>query len=139
VTGPQRRNKEDDMATNKDMVKREDKNPERVAQRPVYAPLVDIFENGEEILVVADVPGANKDHVAIRFEKNQLTFEAACAAEDVVGAGDDARGLDYARSFLVPGGVDPERISAELKNGVLRVHLPKQERLKPRQITVTGG
>jgi HSP20 family molecular chaperone IbpA len=88
---------------------------------------VDIFENNEELLLVADVPGAPSEAVTLRFERNQLAIKARCEAE----------GFDYVRSFVLPGGVDPERIRAELRDGVLTVHLPRHDRLRPRQINIT--
>lgn len=126
--------------TSREMIKREENVPERVQQRQRVTPPVDILENHDEILLKADVPGAEKDGVNVRFEKNQLSFEAFCPDLDKK-ASDTTTGLgfDYARSFTVPGGVDAERISAELSNGVLTIHLPKQEQLKPRQIAVKAG
>ncbi|MBI5513285.1 MAG: Hsp20/alpha crystallin family protein [Deltaproteobacteria bacterium] len=103
--------------------------PERARQRRTVTPPVDIFENNEELLLVADVPGAPSEAVTLRFERNQLAIEARCEVE----------GFDYVRSFALPGGVDPERIRAELRDGVLTVHLPRHDRLRPRQISVTTG
>jgi HSP20 family molecular chaperone IbpA len=49
------------------------------------------------------------------------------------------RDCEYRRRFAVPGGIDAAKISAELKDGVLRLHLPKSDALKPRQIAVRSG
>jgi len=114
--------------------------PERTRERPAVAPAVDIYENQEEILLVADLPGVQRDHVSIDLEKDQLTLQARRSWE---GAPDGfpARfnAFDYYRAFLVPKGIDAEKISAELTNGVLRVHLPKSAAVKPRRIDVRAG
>jgi HSP20 family molecular chaperone IbpA len=109
---------------------------EQLNRRPVVAPPVDIYENRDEILVLAEVPGARNDGVTIRLEKNELYLHAR--REDA-GVGPDAKrpwGADYSRTFLVPRGIDAERITAELNAGVLRIRLPKSEALKPRRIEV---
>jgi HSP20 family molecular chaperone IbpA len=114
--------------------------PERTRERPAVAPAVDIYENQEEILLVADLPGVQRDHVSIDLEKDQLTLQAR-RSWDGAPEGFAARfhGFDYYRTFLVPKGIDAEKISAELTNGVLRVHLPKSAAVKPRRIEVRAG
>jgi HSP20 family molecular chaperone IbpA len=113
---------------------------EKMEQRPTTAPLVDIFENNDELLVVADMPGVAKDNVSINFDKGQLTIEGRRSA--TTGSGllaAEFRPLDYHRTFLVPQGIDTDKIAAELQHGVLRVHLPKSAALKPRQIAIKAG
>jgi HSP20 family molecular chaperone IbpA len=109
---------------------------EQLNRRPVVAPPVDIYENRDEILVLAEVPGARNDGVTIRLEKNELYLHAR--REDAAVGSDAKRpwGADYSRTFLVPRGIDAERITAELNAGVLRIRLPKSEALKPRRIEV---
>lgn len=111
-------------------------------RRPVVAPPVDIFENDEKLLVVADVPGVAPADVAIHFEKGTLTFEGKRSQAAPAGAklvASESRFADYRRSFALPQGVDADKISAELDGGVLRIHLPKQAALRPRQIPVRAG
>jgi len=113
---------------------------EQLNRRPVVAPPVDIYENRDEILVLAEVPGAHNDGVTVRLEKNELYLHAR--REDATnGTGDSKRawGADYSRTFIVPRGIDAEKISAELNAGVLRIHLPKSESLKPRKIEVRAS
>jgi HSP20 family molecular chaperone IbpA len=114
--------------------------PEKFEQRPTTAPLVDIYENADELLVVADMPGVAKDKIAINFDKGQLTIEGR--RSPATGSGllaAEYRPLDFHRTFLVPQGIDTDKIAAELQHGVLRVHLPKSPSLKPRQIAVKAG
>jgi HSP20 family molecular chaperone IbpA len=113
---------------------------EGLDRRPVVAPPVDIHENSDEILVVADVPGARSDSILVKLEKNELYLYAR-RDEDTTGqlvAGRPAR-VDYSRTFLVPRGIDAEKIAAEMNAGVLKIHLPKSESLKPRRIEIRAA
>ena len=113
---------------------------EQLDRRPVVAPPVDIYENRDEILVLADVPGAKTDGITIRLDKNELYLHArredATAGAPVVPG---PRPADYSRTFIVPRGIDSERITAEMNAGVLRIHLPKSESVKPRKIEVRAS
>jgi HSP20 family molecular chaperone IbpA len=108
--------------------------PEKMAERPTYAPPVDIFESKDEILILADVPGVATDGLAINLDRDQLTIDARRAPP---GTGEEA--FDYRRTFVVPHGIDADKIGASLQNGVLRLSLPKPAALKPRQIEVKAG
>jgi HSP20 family protein len=92
-------------------------------------PRVDVYENADELLMLADMPGANASSVAIRLENSLLTMTADRTAAN-------GQNVRYHRAFQVPDTVDPEKISAELKQGVLHVHLSKSERAKPRTIAI---
>jgi HSP20 family protein len=110
---------------------------EQARVRPVSAPPVDVYENDEEILVVADMPGARSDSVTVKLEKEELLITArrdGDASGQLLAGG--RRDGEYRRSFLVPRGVDAARITAEMSQGVLKVHLPKSEAVKPRVIQV---
>jgi HSP20 family molecular chaperone IbpA len=96
------------------------------ALRPV-TPAVDIFESPKELLVVADVPGAGKDDVSIRFEKDRLTIEAKTPR------------IRYHREFVVAAGVDVDAAEAKVQHGVLTLKLPKAKALQVRQIKVLNG
>lgn len=91
-------------------------------------PRVDIYENPDELLMLADMPGADAESVNVRLEAAQLTLQALRASE--------GQGVRYHRAFQVPDLIDPEQVSAELKNGVLHVHLRKSEAAKPRTIPI---
>jgi HSP20 family molecular chaperone IbpA len=104
------------------------------AQAPVrtFLPRVDIYENSDELLVVADVPGATSESAHVRLEEAVLTLGAEYTRVD----GSVVR---YQRAFQVPETIDPDQVTAQLKDGVLQVHLRKQEKAKPRTITVTAN
>ena len=120
--------------------KYDDKAPEQVQERPWVTPRVDIYENDNELLLLADVPGVAKDGLMINLDKEQLTIEGHLEeASPDEALGREFTSFDYRRSFAVPVGIDAGKISADLKDGVLSLHLPKSEALKPRQIEVKAG
>ncbi|HTN92087.1 MAG TPA: Hsp20/alpha crystallin family protein [Sorangium sp.] len=126
------------MSTDRNLTNRAESNPEKIQQRPAVPPAVDIYESAEELLVVADLPGVTQDRLAIRLEKGELSFEGR--RTDAAEREQSADNLpDFRRSFVVPQGIDAEKISAELQAGVLRIHLPKSASLKPRQIPISAG
>ncbi|MCS6851444.1 MAG: Hsp20/alpha crystallin family protein [Gemmataceae bacterium] len=112
-----------------------------VTRGNVYTPRVDIYETTDELLLFADMPGVAPGDVDIRFENGELSLHGR------VGARLPSQGVllkeygigDFYRVFTITETIDANKITAEMKNGVLTVHLPKAEALKPRKITVTGG
>jgi HSP20 family protein len=112
---------------------------ERTKARKVYTPDVDIVERKDDIVVTADMPGVDDKSIDITLEKNVLTIYGTVAPElpenhrlavSEYGIG------DYQRSFTLTDEVDRERIQASVKNGVLKIVLPKAEALKTRKIAV---
>ncbi len=105
-------------------------------QRAV-APPVDVFENADEVLVVADVPGVSSDQVDVRVENGTLTLQAKRSSDSGGTAlAREYEVVDFARTFRIPAGIDAANISAEAKNGTLLVRLPKIAAVKPRKIAV---
>jgi HSP20 family molecular chaperone IbpA len=101
------------------------------APRRTTVPRVDIYENQDEVLLFADVPGATGDGVNVELDKGELSIRAR--------RGGDATGPDYERVFRVSPDIDASKIEAELANGVLRVRLPKADALRPRKIQVKAS
>ncbi len=101
------------------------------------APPVDIYETDDALMVVADLPGVDKDEVDVRVEDSVLTIKGksdyAQPANLVLG---EFNLQGYYRQFQLSDEVDQDKISAESKNGVLTIRLPKAEKSKPRQIKV---
>jgi HSP20 family molecular chaperone IbpA len=125
---------------NTEMTKKSVDKPELVQQRNWQAPPFDIYENKDELLLIADLPGVTTDHLKIHMDKNELTIEGLRTPfkhNHVLAK--ESGGCDYRRTFVVPPGIDEEKIKAETKYGVLRLHLPKSEAVKPRQIQVKAG
>ena len=110
-----------------------------VASRP-WTPPVDIVETEQELILKADVPEMTEKDIAISIEKGTLTIKGERKFEkkdDTAGYHRIERGYGtFARSFGLPETVDPEKVSAAYKNGVLTVTLPKMEVAKPRTIEV---
>jgi HSP20 family molecular chaperone IbpA len=96
-------------------------------------PPVDIYENQDEILLVADFPGVPKESLSVRLDRSELLIEGTQALPQEQP---HIQPLAFSRAFRVPNTVDPNRISAELKHGVLQVRLAKSEAAKPRRIEV---
>jgi HSP20 family molecular chaperone IbpA len=112
---------------------------ERTRSCRCYRPNVDILEQGDELLVVADVPGARSDAIDVKFEDGMLEIQAAVEPRQCDGHTcllHEYEVGDYYRSFQVSEAIDGGKISAEYADGVLTLHLPKAESLKPRKIAV---
>jgi HSP20 family protein len=104
-----------------------------------WAPLVDITEDDKEYLIKAELPDVKKEDVKVAVENGRLTitderkFEKEESkkyhrVERLYGR--------FVRSFIVPDIAEADKVSAEFADGVLKVHLPKSEKAKPRQIEV---
>jgi len=111
---------------------------ERTRTGTTYTPRFDIVETDEELILYGDLPGVAPENLDVRFENDRLIVHGKVEPrhqdrEFVYGE----YGIgDYYRDFQVLEEVDPDHITAELKNGVLHVHLPKSEAVKPRRIEV---
>jgi HSP20 family molecular chaperone IbpA len=104
------------------------------------APPVDIFENEDSLIVVADLPGVDKDGVDIRVEDDILTIKGNAKYTQPANVLRQEFTLqNYYRQFQLSDEVDQSKISAESKNGVLTIMMPKAEKSKPKQIKVKVG
>lgn len=114
--------------------------PERTRGGQCYAPNVDIIENGDKYMVLADVPGATAESIDISYERGQLTIHARVEprqpAERTAYLLREYGVGDFYRSFQIGEGIDASRIQAEVANGVLTLHLPKSEAARMRKIEV---
>ncbi|MCB9730383.1 MAG: Hsp20/alpha crystallin family protein [Deltaproteobacteria bacterium] len=119
---------------------RKDDGMEQTRERPTVAPLVDVYENDSELLLIAELAGATRESVDLNLEEGALTLSAT-RERTVEGAilGDEIGDADYRRSFRLPRGLDLENVSAELDHGTLRIHLPKAKEFQPRQIAITSA
>ena len=103
-------------------------------------PRVDVLETDDEILVFADMPGVTAEDVDVRFENGELAVHGRRAAShpDKARAAREFEVTGFFRSFRVTEQIAADKIAAELKHGVLTLHLPKVEAVKPRRIAVKG-
>jgi HSP20 family protein len=101
---------------------------------------VDIYESDKELTLYAELPGVRPEDVELRYEKGELALHGRVKPRPLgrnrlmqeyeVG--------DFYRAFNISESIDASRIEAECKNGLLTVHLPKVEAVRPRQISVKG-
>lgn len=114
---------------------------ENVKQRRTGSPRVDVYENARELLLIADLPGVDRNGLSISVDKDELIIEARRGEAEQKGSllTREYRTVDYRRTFALPGGIDREHVDAELRRGVLRVRLPKLDALRPRRIEVRSS
>jgi HSP20 family protein len=105
----------------------------------VHTPLIDIHEGPEGLILEADLPGVSEGQVTIQLEDNVLSLHArvdSTISENARVVHQEYRPGDFYRSFILSDEVERSKISAELKNGVLKLTLPKAERAKTRRIEI---
>lgn len=117
-------------------------NAEQTRPGPVYTPDVDIFESDKEITLLADMPGVTTDNLTIDLRDDVLTLTGKAEADGEPS--EEAIVVEYGvgryyRQFTLSEVVDQSKITAELKDGVLRLVLPKVEKATPRKIAVNAG
>ena len=113
-------------------------NEEVTRQAERYAvPLVDIYEEDDKLVVLADLPGVTKDGLSIQVEQGILTIDGR-VQRDTPGRvlAREFTLTPFFRQFRITEAIDAEKIRASLRNGVLRLELPKAEEAKPRKIPV---
>ncbi len=115
---------------------------ERIRNVKTFVPRVDIYENKDSLFLLADMPGVDENTVDIELEKNVLTitgrvenghvkYAAMMYSEYEIG--------DYERVFTLSDRIDRDKIVATVKNGVLRLELPKAEEVKPKKIAIKAA
>ncbi|HUW33996.1 MAG TPA: Hsp20/alpha crystallin family protein [Planctomycetota bacterium] len=116
--------------------------PEMPAIRGEWAPLVDVSETENEILVKADVPGMTADDINVTLAGNVLTISGEKKDERKETKGGysivERRSGKFQRSVTLPSGIDGEKAQAEFKNGVLSITIPKTEETRAKKIPVKG-
>lgn len=128
------------MSDNQDLTVREEELSERNRQTPTVAPLVDILENDNEIILFADMPGVDKNNISINIDNGRLALAGMREVKSVGAVNwEEFADVEYRRTFSVPQTIDVAKVNAELKEGVLLLHLPKAESAKPRQIEIKAG
>jgi HSP20 family protein len=115
--------------------------PETTRGGIYYTPRVDIYESADEVVLQCDMPAVKPQDVDVRFEKGELSLYGKVQARPVPAQYlEEEYGIgDFYRSFAISPEIDATKISAEYRDGVLTVHLPKQERVKPKRIAVQAS
>ena len=114
---------------------------ERTRDRPVFVPRTDIYETDDLVMLMANMPGVDKDSIDISVERNILTISGNVDAEEPEGyslAYAEYRVGDYERSFSLSSEIDQDNIEASLTDGVLSLKLPKVGP-KTKRISVKAG
>jgi HSP20 family protein len=115
---------------------------EQQREQPAIVPAVDVFENESGITLLADLPGVTRDQLGVRVDGETLTIEATAAIDGPQAMEliyNEAPYPAYRRSFTLSRELDSSRIDATLKDGVLRLSIPKLEEARPRRIEVRVG
>lgn len=115
--------------------------PETTQGGIYYTPRVDIYETADEVVLLCDLPGVKPQDLNVRFAKGELGLHGkvqprpapAEYLEEEYAVG------DFYRSFAISPEINADKISADFRDGVLTVRLPKQERVKPKRIAVQAG
>lgn len=106
----------------------------------VWNPVVDIYDTQDTTVIKADLPGMKKEDITISIEGDVLTLTGERSHDDEVKKEnyyrrERAYGM-FKREFTLPSTVDHEKITADFKDGVLKIEVPKPEEKKPKTITV---
>ena len=116
-----------------------EKKPESTMPARRYLPVTDIFETADALKVILEMPGVDKDGVDVRVENDLLTIDGQVDFSKYQGLQPvytEYNVGNYARSFQLSSKIDQERITADLRDGVIILVLPKAEKAKPRKIKV---
>lgn len=109
---------------------------------PEVYPASDIFKRDDTYFILVDMPGVSKDNLNISIDDKKLTVEGTTKyPEEEKGQtlNREFGNVKYTRSFTLADTVDKDKISANLKNGVLKLELPKLEELQPKKIEIQEG
>lgn len=128
------------MSESKEITKRTEDMVEKRKDLITVAPVVDIFENDDEILLHADMPGVTKDHIIVNVDNGRLEISGSRflqpqGAEHWLEFGD----VEFRRVFSVPQTIDVSKVNADFRDGTLKLHLPKAESAKPRTIDIKSA
>jgi len=104
--------------------------------------LANVYDGGDELRVVADLPGVRAEDLALTVTSDVLTVSGQRKLVLPEGHSlhrQERKAARFSRSFSFPCELDPEKVAANLQDGVLTIRLGKAERARPRQITVQAG
>ena len=108
-----------------------------------WNPLADIFENDNEVVVKAELPGMNANDIEVRLENNVLVlkgerrFEKETKEENYHRV--EREYGTFSRTFALPTAVNGDKVTAEYKDGVLKIVMPKKEETKPKSIKIAAA
>ncbi len=131
------------MSNSKEMTNPTDRSATAVQeQQRAVLPPVDVFEDASGITLLADMPGVPKEQLELKVEGDALLIEGGVQSHTPDGLEAiyaELRAPRYRRSFTLSRELDTSRVEASLKDGVLKLRIPKQAHAQPRRIAVTAG
>ena len=105
-----------------------------------WNPVVDIYDNDNNIIIKAELPGMDKKDIVIDLKDRVLTLKGERSFENEVKEENyhkrERAFGKFNRAFTLPVGLNPDKIKADFKDGVLKIDIPKPEEEKPKQITI---
>ena len=105
-----------------------------------WRPKVDIYDHDEKIVIEAEIPGVDKKNIHVEVENGVLTLSGKRSHEKEIKEENYHRRErvhgEFHRSFTLPDGLNPEKIEADFKNGLLKIEIPKPEETQPKKIAV---
>jgi HSP20 family protein len=117
---------------------RDDRSNERVQREQFLAPAASVVEAGDAYTLQVEMPGVNKEGLEISVENNELIITGRRSMPNIDGTlvHRESRAENFRRSFELDPSIDTGKISAKIEQGVVTLHLPKAEHVKPRKISV---
>lgn len=115
---------------------------EKIRNVKTFVPHVDIYETKEALHLIADMPGVDEQTVDVELEKNVLTISGRVEdgkVKDYNLVFSEYEVGDYERTFTLSDEIDRDQIKATVRQGVLRLELPKAEKVKPKKITINAA
>jgi len=115
---------------------------ERIRNVKTFVPRVDIYETKDALFLIADMPGVDEKTVDVELEKNILTISGQVEngiVKDYSLVFSEYEVGDYERTFTLSDEIDKDKIKATVKQGVLRLELPKAEKVKPKKIKINAA
>jgi HSP20 family protein len=115
---------------------------ERIRNVKTFVPRVDIYETKDALFLIADMPGVDEKTVDVELEKNILTISGHVEngkIKDYSLVFSEYEVGDYERTFTLSDEIDRDKIKATVQQGILRLELPKAEKVKPKKIAINAA
>lgn len=128
--------------TDKANITKQGNDKEESAVDNTLLPPVDVIEDSTGITLLADLPGVSKDKLNLQLDKNRLTIEGDVAMDlpqEMQSNHAEVRAPRYRRVFTLSSELDSDKATAELKQGVLKLHIPKASHAQPRRIQINAA
>ncbi|MBU1095696.1 MAG: heat-shock protein Hsp20 [Ignavibacteriae bacterium HGW-Ignavibacteriae-2] len=112
---------------------------DEIIDQPYIVPFVNIYENENEFILKADMPGVSKENLELKLDDNNMTIVGKVDLQNELNKKyllKEKRSGNYFRNFKLSDSVDTSKITAQLENGQVEIKLPKKDSVKPRNIEI---